>query len=85
MTWEELTGLEPRLNRLFLEAQMVNGDEGQFCANHVWFHSFKPILVELVGWERGGPPVELMTEEAYDLAYDKIYNALPPCRDCGCL
>lgn len=44
---------------------------------------FKPRLFALVDWECSNPAIR--TQEAWDLAYETIYEALPPCRDCLCL
>lgn len=85
MTFEELCQIEPRLLALYRRAQAVKDDKRKpsFCANRVWYTEFKPELCRLVGWEAENPA--LRTEEAYDLAYDTIYDVLPPCRNCWCL
>ena len=51
-----------------------------FCANDVWYRpgSFKSRLVRLAGWWAEKP--ELRTSEAYDVAYDELYQQLPDCR-----
>ena len=36
-------------------------------------------------WWVGCRNPEIPTQEAWDLAYETIYKALPPCRDCLCL
>jgi hypothetical protein len=41
----------------------------------------KPLVVERVGWEATTP--ELRTTRAYDIAYQTLYRALPPCPNCG--
>lgn len=85
MNWNELAKLEPKLQKLFDEAKAIDpGDNEHFCANHIWYNEFKPRVSSLVGWERATPPVELQTEDAYDIAYQTIYDQLPGCRDCGC-
>lgn len=61
----------------------MDGRAEHFCANNVWYEHFKPRLFPLVGWECRNP--EIRTQEAWDLAYETIYEALPPCRDCLCL
>jgi hypothetical protein len=83
LTWPQLVELEPALLALYQEAQAVDGRDAHFCANQVWYDSFKPRLLALAGWEAREPA--LRTQEAYDLAYETIYAALPPCRDCQCL
>lgn len=87
--------LEPRLIDVFVRAASVvdDGTEPYFCANEVFFgyyqtmrEGFKRSIVEMVGW--GAPweaHSELKTEQAYDIVYERIYEALPNCRNCGCL
>jgi hypothetical protein len=94
-TWSELVKLEPRLGELLARAKAIVDDGGEsFCANHRWVGcgngpacekcrgGLKDELVMLVGWEASNP--ELESSEAYDVAYDKVYKALPDCRNCGC-
>jgi len=83
LTWHGLTKMEPQLLALYKEARAVDGSTEHFCANAVWYERFKPRLFHLVGWECRNPA--LKTQEAWDLAYETIYDALPPCRDCLCL
>ncbi len=82
MKWEKMVEIEPALGRLYEDVCSVECDE-KFCANAVWYGygghlGFKPRLMRLVGWDAKNP--KLMTEEAYDVAYDKLYNALPDCQ-----
>lgn len=84
MTWDKLIELEPRLKALLEKAQgyhKATANDKYFCANHVWYRKLKPELVELVGnyREKEGDPF-LYTSEAYDLAYQTVYDALPNCR-----
>ena len=83
LTWKRLIKIEPHLLTLYDEAKAVDGSAEHFCANAVWYERFKPRLFSLVGWECSNP--EIRTQEAWDLAYETIYEALPPCRDCLCL
>jgi hypothetical protein len=92
MTWREMVKLEPRLGALLREAQKVDGSDPHFCANDVWYgyeggcyagRGLKRQLCQLVGWYARRP--ELRGCDCYDVAYMKIYDALPPCRDCLCL
>ena len=94
MTFSELCELEPKLKGLADEAKNTRdpGTGDAFCANAIWYGYFgrqgiKPRLLKLVGWERRiAGPAELRTEQAYDIAYDTIYNLLPSCRgQCGCM
>jgi hypothetical protein len=93
ISWALLVELEPSLLTLYHEAKAVKDDEKRpwFCANAVWYgrygnEGFKQRLVELVGYSvtrRGGDP-RLASSRAYDIAYHKIYQALPDCRSCVC-
>lgn len=86
----ELADLEPRLLDLLYEARSFK-PAPKFCANEVWygyrgsgFPGIKPRLSQLVGWfqSSGG---KLRTKEAYDIAYEAIYGALPHCQPgCSC-
>ncbi len=90
LTWEQLTLAEPRLRTLLALAKSVKDDQKKprFCANVVWYRpaGLKDQLCNLVGW--GAPasaPDFMRSAEAYDLAYEKVYAVLPPCRNCSCL
>lgn len=59
-------------------------DDEDFCANEVWYGrgddgGVKEKVAQLVGWDRKPDPV-LGSEEAYDIAYDALYDELPDCR-----
>lgn len=83
MTWQEIVSVEPHLHRMFDEAKKVDGSEKYFCANDIWYERFKPQLKYLVGWYAKDP--RLASMDCYDLAYQKIYKVLPPCKECVCL
>lgn len=88
--WERLCELEPRLIKLYKEIMTIKDDkrERSFCANRVWYGQngwgFKQRFSELVGWGSNSPHELLHTKEAYDVAYRKLYSALPDCRNCSC-
>lgn len=85
-TWHGLARHEPLLESLLMAAQAVRRPHGKsFCTNDVWYGSLKPFLTLLVGWECLRDDPYLSTSDAYDLAYQTIYNALPDCRGCICL
>jgi hypothetical protein len=85
MIWERLIELEPRVAELLEEARRVKDPGGSsFCANQTWFDQFDKRLDKLVGWYADGDP-DLQTSEAYDVAFIKIYDVLPACRNCTCL
>lgn len=86
--------LEPRLIDIFVRAASIvdDGTAPYFCANEIFFGyyqqprtSFKHAIVELVGWSapKSAHP-DLYTEKAYDIVYERIYEALPNCRNCTC-
>ena len=83
----QLCKLEPRLASLREQAKAVDGSGEHFCANMVWYRKLKPQLLELVGWEAEGKAKtpELGSNDAYDAAYDLIYDELPDCKDCSCV
>jgi hypothetical protein len=86
LSWKELTVLEPRLLALYKEAKAIRDDRSKssFCANRVWYLGhLRESVSELVGSDAKHP--RLSTSEAYDIAYHKIYNALPYCRNCACI
>lgn len=84
---------EPRLIDVFVRAASVidDGTEPYFCANEVFFGyhnpraSLKRAILPLAGWYAADDVhIKLRTEEAYDVVYERIYEALPNCRDCAC-
>lgn len=81
MTWEQLTKMEPRLQKLYDRAKGHKPTKG-FCAHRAWYgrDGLKAQMLELVGY---GAPGALGTPDAYETAYKKIYNALPSCRHEG--
>lgn len=86
--WPTLVKLEPQLGVLLDKALKFRPakDATSFCANCLWEKQFKPELCRLVGWDRVGDAQDdfLQTVEAYDTAYDTIYEALPGCFNCDC-
>lgn len=83
---------EPRITDLLVEAASIVDDpnEDGFCANGVFFgygdprNSMKRRLLHLVGWYADNALPGLRTEEAYNTVYERIYDALPNCRNCRC-
>ena len=93
--WSKLCKMQPELRTLYRRAKAVkdDGKAAWFCANRVWYgrggeEGLKAILVQLVGHRAAKQdkyPL-LATSQAYDLAYEKIYEALPDCRgECTCM
>ena len=79
--WLTLAAASPGLRELYRDIKAVKDDGPSFCANQVWYLRFKPRLIELVGYWANGPDI-LRTDEAYDVAYQTLYELLPDCRDC---
>lgn len=88
----DLATWQPELLTLYTQAAAItdDGTEPWFCANTEFYghhgrRGFKRPLSALVGWfAQDTPHICLTTEEAYDTAYQTIYEALPDCRDCQC-
>jgi hypothetical protein len=91
--WKEMLKEEPALQLLMKELRAVKDDkkEASFCANRLWLMGWdndplsspKRKIEELVGWHAQNPV--LRTEAAYRLAYEKLYDVLPNCRNCWCI
>lgn len=81
-----LARLQPQLIELYMKMAsfMDERNETKCCANELWYFYGKPRLLPLVGWESRGQHPTLRTMEAYDIAYQTCYDALPDCRNCGC-
>lgn len=76
--FEEYARKEPKLKELYWQITHVS-DAELACyglVTKMWFERFKPQLVELVG-NRRRTEDELATSEAYQVAYDILFNALP--------
>lgn len=87
LTWSKIIAIEPRLADLFDEIKAIRDDKTRprFCANarwygRNWYDSLKERMCRLVGFEAAKSA--LRSADAYDLVYDKLYNALPDCRGC---
>lgn len=93
--WDELTMIEPRL--IVLE-QIIKGYHKPartyevFCANRLWYGfgedgiivtGIKQRLMKLVGTFADNK--FLNTTEAYDVAYQHLYEQMPACKSCACL
>ena len=87
VTWKMLAAYEPRLAAMLEEAKKIDGSDARFCANEVWFMGgMKDRVIALAGWEAPvTAPAWMRGQSAYDVAYQTIYDALPPCRDCFCM
>jgi hypothetical protein len=85
--WREMLEIEPRLGRLYQDILAIrdDGTAKSFCANDRWFrHGLKDRLTCLVGFRALSGNPRLQTVQAYETALEKLYGALPDCRDYGC-
>jgi hypothetical protein len=89
MDWEDMVKIEPALARLLkdVEAADRHGIRA-FCGVTAWHGSggrlgLKMRMYQLAGF--GSSNAGLRTREAYEVALEKLYNALPPCRGCACV
>jgi hypothetical protein len=89
LTFDGLVALEPRLANLLAEARRHRRSRARsVCANEIWYRpgGLRQRLIGLVGWHSLAPRGSVLrTPAAYDLAYETLYDALPDCRECGCL
>ena len=84
--WRKMIVEEPMLKVLYdgAKSQRVYTNK-PFCANFIWYgghigRGIKELMCRIVGSERRKAGWEfLRTSEAYDIAYDQIYQALPDC------
>ena len=98
LTFNDLVALEPRLAHLLTEARSHKPSR-KFCANEAWYGYFgfsglKDKLLRLVGLKRETAPdgatdvakeQTLKSSQAYDVAYETVYRALPDCGpECVC-
>ncbi len=86
-TWDGLVMIEPRLGQLLDDASHAGSSDPRFCAVAAWYGyddgvGFKGRMYRLVGFRAHDP--RLQTMQAYEIATEKIYGALPPCRGCAC-
>ncbi|MFP4473998.1 MAG: hypothetical protein ACLFOY_00465 [Desulfatibacillaceae bacterium] len=89
ITWEDIIAVQPALHDLYVAALSVVDDRSKpfFCGHHVWYkQGYRRRLTQLVGY--GADPLLpsfIRSPEAYAIAYQKVYDAIPGCRgDCGC-
>jgi hypothetical protein len=81
--WEDLVAIEPGLGRLYADVRRIRDPGiGCFCVEALWQRQLKARLAFLVGFRARNTRLRSMA--AYDVAFEKIYNAMPPCRGCAC-
>lgn len=86
LTWETLIAIDPFFDGLLSGIEGIELEPGErFCANDTWYKKYKPLILRRVGWHAPNyAPGILRTERAYDIVYQKLYDALPNCRNCSC-
>jgi len=82
--WKRICQLSPQMLYLYQEAKSIKDDKRKkrFCANDIWYNRLKPFMANHVGWS--SPIPELRSSQAYSITCDRIYEALPNCRNCFC-
>ena len=82
LTWHRLCCLEPALGHLLRDIQInvkrIAKNNPRFDADSCWYGEYKPQLTRLVGFASVHKNDEILSSsEAYDLAYKKLYSAMP--------
>ena len=87
LTWFELTAHEPELDELLAKVLAIKDDPQKpcFCADRHYRSWLKKEIERLVGVFSKHKGTLLGTSKAYDLVVRTLVNALPPCRNCGCV
>jgi hypothetical protein len=89
VTWNDLVRTDPRLAGLLIEVRQLGATAPRFCGVSAWYGygsrdgGVKARLYRLAGFGSNKP--ELRTREAYEVALETLYAALPPCRGCACV
>lgn len=81
MTFSALKKLEPRLGRI---EKAVQAFDCKSCTISFWYRNAKPELLQIVGWALDDTQNPLASSEAYDCAYQHLYNLLPACTASSC-
>ncbi|GAN33722.1 MAG: hypothetical protein DYG83_10320 [Candidatus Brocadia sp. AMX2] len=85
LTWETIIAIDPYFDDLLHGIKTIKPGE-KFCANETWYKEYKPIILRRVGYFAPNyAPEILKTEKAYDVVYQKLYDALPDCKGCACM
>ena len=89
--WEELVAHEPRLDELLAEARAVTNDDPDFCRDNYLLYgsgpglSMKKRLSQMLNPHRGPHAGSFLAGgEALAVAWQTLYEALPPCRSPHC-
>ena len=89
LTWKQLILLEPRLEKLLAEINALPPvvRTRAECNLIRWYGQtgnpgYKYQMSGLVGWAVKVKKTPLSTNRAYDIAYEKLFYALPGCAKC---
>jgi len=86
LTFGKLARLQPDLLQILNDALKIDSsDDPHFCAETIFYRQFKPRLKEFVGFNASTKNELLLSSRAYEIVLQTIHDALPDCRDCGCL
>lgn len=90
LTWHDLIRLEPHLEVLAERVRHVDKGYPSFCRRSAWL-GFDDLYVQAQFYALVGPArlaledyddERLYTESAVEVAFERIWNAMPPCRNC---
>jgi len=84
LTFSQLAALEPGLKALLIDCRGLQPILGRTCPLHDWYKLFKPRLVRLVGFDARVNDEILRSSRAYNLAYQKCFDALKCPKGCLC-
>jgi hypothetical protein len=88
LTWQKLVRAEPQFKKLMAEVRATERElwatredgvirlEG-YRSHRVYRELIRPEVTRLVGWDRRRGPEFLKTRQAFGLAIDTLYEALP--------
>lgn len=77
VTWPRMIAADPRLAEL---EGIIRSWPMEFeCSVILWINRFKPQMETLVGWSRPDSHPLLSSNEAYERAYNHLYDPMPGC------
>jgi hypothetical protein len=87
-TWEDMVAAEPGLARLLIEILDADAGDKNFCGVTAWYgrggkEGFKMRLYWLAGFRAHNH--QLRSHRAYEVAVERLFDALPRCRGCSCI
>jgi hypothetical protein len=77
ITWKRMITAEPELEILLMACNAVDKTiTEEYQRSKIWYHVFKPAYAKLVGYGRERGPEWMQKEDAWDIGYRKLINAL---------